>query len=202
MKLFCLLLISLMGLKATANEISNDPAQSGPSSFLKTLYAVESHESYNEPSQLPWESDDTTSTTLNNQDEFVSSLSSENVEYIENREIAQTQPLKALSDSSEIPKSVFDAEDYSTSSDVDISANKCNLSEPSSRLQSYIGLGDEIIRKDKIYNARDYDSTVETKATNSASLEIDVTHDVFETTSSQGGLLPGIIYKGKKKSSH
>lgn len=194
MKFFGLLLMgfSLVGLNTRGIK-----ASSGTESrkFLQSLYADDSHESFHPSDFSHPDDDDTVSTTLRDQEEFLSSLSSDNVEYVESSESARVEPLRAseklsISESSDAARSPEDSTN-------DISANKCNFSDISSRIQSYVKLGDKIIRK-QINNARDHESSVKTKEVESQdSLGIDVTHDVFETTSSQAGLFRGIIYKGK-----
>lgn len=201
MKLLGLLLISLMSHGVRANKISNDPApgRSGPPNLSRNIYATESHEAYR-PSVSSLLPSNTIHTTIHhhnsNQDRFASSLSSENVEYIESSESRVSEKL------SELSKATLTEEDYSTSSDVVVDLSsiiKCNLSDSSSRLQSYVALGDKIIRKE-INNARDYDSTDKVNE-RANEVDIDVTHDVFETTTTHSGLIRGIIYKGKAHSS-
>lgn len=205
MNLFGLLLISLMGAHARGSKTSNDPApgRSGPPpNLFKSLYAVESHESYrpSDSSQLPWkgEHDLSASSLQRNQDEFLSGISSENVEYIESSE--NIEPLgRSNGKLSTFVDGDSAIDDFADSED-DASSRKCNLSDTSASVQGYVGLGDKIIRKEINYARDSRESTKESRESR-GSLDIDVTHDVLETATSRGGLLWGIIYKGKVQSS-
>lgn len=203
MKLFSLLLISLMGVHARGSKTSNDPApgRSGPPpNLLKSLYAVESQEAYrpSDSSQLPWKNEnDVSASSQHNQDEFLSGMSSENVEYIESSENVEREPLGRRSGKLSTFVDDDSAKDDFADSDDDTSSRKCNFSDTSATVQGYVGLGDKIIRKEINYARDSREGTKESRG----SLEIDVTHDVLETASSRGGLLWGIIYKGKVHSS-
>lgn len=200
MNLFSLLLISLMGVHARGSKASNDPApgRSGPPNLLKSLYAVESHESYrpSDTVQLPWNSEP--ASTHRNQDAFLS-MSSENVEYIESSEDEDGEPPGLVSEKLSTFVDGDSAHDDFAESDED-SSKKCNPSDTSATVQGYVGLGDKIIRKEINYAKDSREGTKEPRESR-GSLDIDVTHDVLETASSRGGLLWGIIYKGKVHSS-
>lgn len=202
MNLFGLLLISLMGVQARGSSASNDPApgRSGPPpNLLKSLYAVESHESYrpSDSLQLPWTGEH--EPTHRNQDAFLSAMSSENVEYIESSEnIAKEQPGRASGKLSTFVDGDSANDEFAESDEA--SSKKCNPSDTSATVQGYAALGDKIIRKEINYAKDSREGTKEPRESR-GSLDIDVTHDVLETASSRGGLLWGIIYKGKVHSS-
>lgn len=206
MNLFGLLLISLMGVHAQGSKASNDPApgRSGPPNLLKSLYAVESHESYrpSESLQLPWTGEhEHSSSTHRNQDAFLSGMSSENVEYIESSENVEREPPGRTSGKLSTFVDGDSANDELAESDDAANSKKCNPSDTSATVQGYVGLGDKIIRKEINYAKDSREGTKEPRESR-GSLEIDVTHDVLETASSRGGLLWGIIYKGKVHSSY
>ncbi|CRK91200.1 CLUMA_CG004883, isoform A [Clunio marinus] len=69
--------------------------------------------------------------------------------------------------------------------------NRCDVSATNSRLRSYINLGYKIV---KVYAQKDK-NTAQGGEVARQMPEIDVTHDVFETMTSQSGLMDGIIYK-------
>lgn len=204
MNLFGLLLISLMGVHARGSKASNDPApgRSGPPNLLKSLYAVESHESYrpSDSLELPWKSEP--ASAHRNQDAFLS-MSSENVEYIESIEDEERGPPGQVSEKlSTFVDGDSAHDDFAESEDNDdASSKKCNPSDTSATVQGYVGLGDKIIRKEINYAKDSREGTKEPRESR-GSLEIDVTHDVLETASSRGGLLWGIIYKGRVHSSY
>ena len=67
--------------------------------------------------------------------------------------------------------------------------NKCDLDARSSRVHNYLKLSDTVVREERQRKNSGKESE--------ENVWLDVIHDVFETTSSQGGLLDGIVYKGK-----
>lgn len=72
---------------------------------------------------------------------------------------------------------------------------KCDLGARSSQISNYLKLGDKVVREK---NDEEGESSWDiTKTKTRENIRLDVIHDVFETTSSQGGLLEGIVYKGK-----
>lgn len=75
--------------------------------------------------------------------------------------------------------------------------DRCDLGAPNPRIAKYLKLGDRVIEMDFNYSREQENSLIKPKDSTKIHMKIDVNHDVFETTSDQGGLLVGIIYKGK-----
>lgn len=74
--------------------------------------------------------------------------------------------------------------------------DRCDLGAPNSRIAQYLKLGDRVIEMDFNYSKEQEHSLVKPKENTKNRMSVDVSHDVFETTSNRGGLLMGIIYKG------
>lgn len=92
--------------------------------------------------------------------------------------------------------SFFIEDNDSTSAET--TNNKCDLGARSSLIYNYLKLGDKVVREGK-----DEESSRDgTKTRHRENIQLDVIHDVFDTTSSQGGLLDGIVYRGKFFSGH
>lgn len=86
--------------------------------------------------------------------------------------------------------------------------DRCNLGVTSSRIFNYLKLGDKIIEMDFNYSKRHKTLTQHESSTSlpvtgnsivaTSSLQLDVIHDVFDTSMKNGGgLLQGIVYKGE-----
>lgn len=75
--------------------------------------------------------------------------------------------------------------------------DRCDLGAPNSRIARYLKLGDRVIEMDFNYSKEQENSFIKPKENKKIRMSVDVSHDVFETTSNTGGLLMGIIYKGK-----
>lgn len=75
--------------------------------------------------------------------------------------------------------------------------DRCDLGAPNPRIAKYLKLGDRVIEMDFNYSKEQGNALIKPKENTKIRMEIDVKHDVFETTSDHGGLLVGIIYKGK-----
>jgi hypothetical protein len=67
---------------------------------------------------------------------------------------------------------------------------------PNQRIAKYLKLGDRVIEMDFDYSKEQGNTLTKPKENTKIRMNIDVTHDVFETTD-RGGLMAGIIYKGK-----
>lgn len=236
MKFFVLLLIYFIGLEA--RDTKNDHVQSRSESppLFGDVYSIESHESYRpvEPQatmftlqqQLQRHQEEKASTKTYNHEKFrdvLTSMSSENIEYVEsdneniynNNQIlgavetqhgdlsmnirnvndrlamneldqqnAQTR-LASLKD--DTYSNIFIEDNDSTSAET--TDNKCDLGARSSLISNYMKLGDKVVREEISWD--------EKKIKSRENIRLDVIHDVFETASNQGGLLEGIIYKGK-----
>lgn len=74
--------------------------------------------------------------------------------------------------------------------------DRCDLGAPNPQIARYLKLGDKVIEMDFNYS-KEQEPLIKPKENTKNRMKIDVSHDVFETTTSQGGLLMGIIYKGK-----
>jgi hypothetical protein len=75
--------------------------------------------------------------------------------------------------------------------------DRCDLGAPNPRIAKYLKLGDRVIEMDFNYSKEQGNALIKPKENTKIRMNIDVNHDVFETTSDRGGLLVGIIYKGK-----
>jgi hypothetical protein len=75
--------------------------------------------------------------------------------------------------------------------------NRCDLGAPNPQIVRYLKLAERVIGVDFNYSKEQESSVIKPKENTKNHMRIDVSHDVFETTSSHGGLLMGIIYKGK-----
>lgn len=240
MKLFLLLLICFISLEA--RDTKNDPVQSRSDSppLFGDVYSIESHERPVEAQatiftlQQPHRhQEEKTSTKTYNQEKFrdvLTSMSSENVEYVEsdnenvynnnqflgaagtkheefsmnirnvNDRLAMNEPALSAVDQhnaqsrlallkDDTYSGIFIEDNDSTSAET---TDKCDLGARSSRVSNYLKLGDKLVRKEKEHER----SREETKTKDSENIGLDVIHDVFDTTSSQGGLLGGIVYTG------
>lgn len=235
MKLFVLLLIHLIGLEARHNSIKDDQTnnQSEKPPFLIGAHGSESHESFR-----PLEPQAMTFTEKQQQQQHhrqvqknynpelfsdvMSSISSENVEYIDNQNtniqnVAEvtfddasvkidvtandkSADTLSTSSSSSQQKAQIKLEFYNSNrssveneeSSAEISSadklNRCD--EKSSRITEYLKLADKVIKDEN------------EPESSQQQIEIDVIHDVFDTTSRQGGLLMGIVYKGESSATH
>lgn len=212
MKLSVLLLISLACFESRGNKIRNDPApgRSGPPPLYGDFYTVESHEAYRPALKQPHHSQELKMSTVANKDVFdevISGISSENVEYIESEDVANPE---LIDDARSEHITVYGndeltwdiKESFSTresESAETVSPSKCDSGAPSLEVASYLKLGGKVIERGFNYGKEQKSSEKEESGIMRTSVEIDVDviHDVFETSSSQGGLLEGIIYKGK-----
>lgn len=75
--------------------------------------------------------------------------------------------------------------------------NRCDLGAPNPRIAKYLKLGDRVVQMDFNYSKEQGNALIKQKENTKIHVNIDVKHDVFETTSDRGGLFVGIIYKGK-----
>lgn len=227
MKLFVLLLIHLIGLEARHNSIKDDQtnSQSEAPKFLRGTYEIESHESYRplEPQAI---------TVMEQQQlhhrqvqksqnhelfsDVMSSISSENVEYLDSEnanvqnidesvKIDVTENDKSptkLSTSSSLSQQKAQIKlefyrnnqsnvgNYESSAEISSAERLDRCDGKSSRVAKYLELADKVIK-----NENEPESSRK-------KIKIDVIHDVFDTTSHQGGLLMGIVYKGESSATH
>lgn len=215
MKLLLLFLIGCIELRVQGKK-KNDILGPGPlesSTFFRNIYATEtSHETYQpidpstfKPSNHQQDSMATTSSMQREfSNNFVTTITDSREAWArdqkENEFALKSQRYedKQLSLSKE--PSLFtlpqNAAKKSLQPDNLVgSMNGCS-DVGSSQIFSYLKLSDSVINVD--FNRDEYkNNSNKTKTTIGPIIEVDVTNDVFETRSSEGGLLTGIIYKGK-----
>lgn len=214
-----------------SNKDDQTDSQSEKPPFLVGAHSSESHESYRprQPQAMtltPQQQLHHRQVQKNYNPELfsdvMSSISSENVEYLDsgNANVHNVDEVSADDESVKIDVTANDklATKLSTSSSSSqqkaqiklefynsnrssvenkessgeiSSADKLNRCDgKSSRIAEYLKLADKVIKDEN-----------ETESFRQK-IQIDVIHDVFDTTSRQGGLLMGIVYRGKYSATH
>lgn len=73
---------------------------------------------------------------------------------------------------------------------------RCGFGERDSRITNYLKLGDKVVEEFSSQESEKKSTSNDINVESALRINFDVTHDAFDTSSSQGGLHVGITYKG------
>lgn len=86
--------------------------------------------------------------------------------------------------------------DSASAETINNKVNRCDFGARNSRITNYLKLGDKVVKESFSRESEQESSSYEINVDTGMKLKFDVTHDVFDTSSRQGGLHAGIAYEG------